>query len=261
MAFVKKYPDSQIVKDAYNRLAMFYGRQSSKDDATKFFEGYTGRFPQEAAAYSGWVTRILFDKDPVDKGLTLAQKAIDLSQGRQAITGYQNLARLYLLKGDKDKAVDAADRMMKLAMVPPPAKPGATPSAPFDPAAMAAPLAAPLYIDAGHPEKALAVYGPEFLKKNMDNAGNLSRYAQFWSTQGQNLDSALTAAKKVTEQTPDGYSGFNTLGSVYLKMKNYPEALKAAEKALTLAPAQPPMIKQQIQKTIDNIKMQAAEKK
>jgi len=261
LAFVKKYPDSQIVKDAYSRIGSFYGRQGSKDDATKFFEEYTGRFPQEAAAYSGWVTRILFDKDPVDKGITLARKAIDLSQGRQAITGYQNLARLYLLKGDKDKAVEAADQIMKLAMVPPPAKPGAAPSAPFDPAAMAAPMAAPLYIDAGHPEKALAIYGPEFLKKNMDNAGNLGRYAQFWSTQGQNLDSALTAAKKIIELTPEGYSGFNTLSSVYLKMKNYGDALKAAEKALTRAPAQPPRIKEGIQKTIDNIKAQAAEKK
>jgi tetratricopeptide (TPR) repeat protein len=261
LAFVKKYPDSQIIKDAYSRLGSFYGRQGSKDDATKFFEEYTGRFPQEAMAFYTWAARILFDKDPVDKGITLAQKAVDLSQGRQAMSAYQNLARLYLLKGDKDKAVGAADQMMKLAATPPPAKPGAVPATPMDATSMAAPMAAPLYIEAGHPEKALAIYGPEFLKKNMDNASNLGRYAQFWSNQGQNLESALTAAKKITELTPDGYSGFNALGSVYLKMKNYAEALKAAEKALALAPAQPPMIKQQIQKTIDNIKAQAAEKK
>ena len=39
---------------------------------------------------------------------------------------------------------------------------------------------------------------------------------------------------------------------VYQKMKNYGEALKAAEKALALAPAQPPQIKEGIQKAIDN---------
>ena len=113
LAFVKKYPDSQIVKDAYARVSSFYGRQGAKEDATKFFEDYTKRFSGEAMAYSGWVTRIIFDKEPLDKGIELAQKAISLSQGRAAMSGWQNLGRLYVLKGDKAKAIDAADQMMK----------------------------------------------------------------------------------------------------------------------------------------------------
>jgi tetratricopeptide (TPR) repeat protein len=261
LAFVKKYPDGPVSKDAYGRVSGYYSRQGSKENATKFFEEYTARFPQEAQAYSGWVSRILFEKDPVDKGLALAQKAIDLSQGRMVMTGYQNLARLYLLKGDKAKAVEAADRMMKVTMPPPPAKPGAEPATPVDPAAIAAPMAAQIYVDASQVEKALAIYGPEYLKKNSGNTTTLARYVQFWSTQGQNLDSALAAAKKITELSPDSYTGYSALGTVYLKMKNYAEALKSAEKALALAPAQPPMIKQQIQTAIETIKARAAEKK
>lgn len=238
LAFIKKYPDSQIVNDGYGNLSRFYGRQSSKEDATKFFEEYTKRFPNESMAYSSWVTRILFDKDPVDKGIELAQKSIELAPGRMAMTGYQNLARLYLLKGDKDKA---ADQMMKAATAPP--------------------MAAQIYVDAGRPEKALAVYGPDYMSQNAKSGPALGRYAQFWAQQGTNLDSALVAAKTVTGLTPNAYSSYTTLATVYQKMKNYTDALKAAEKALSLAPAQPPQIKVGIQKNIDSIKAAAADKK
>ena len=256
LAFIKKYPDGQIVKDGYSNLNRFYGRQGSKEDATKFFEEYTTRFPKEGSAYSGWVARILFDKDPVDKGITLAQKSIELAQGRTAMNGYQNLARLYLLKGDKDKAVEAADQMMKAESAPVPEGGMMTTGGPGG-----APGAAQIYIDAGRPEKALTVYGPDYVTQNEKNGAMLGRYAKFWAQQGTNLKSALTAANKVAELTPDGYASYNALATVYQKMKNYGEALKAAEKALSLAPAQPPQIKEGIQKTIDSIKTAAADKK
>jgi tetratricopeptide (TPR) repeat protein len=259
LAFVKKYPDSPIVKDAYGRVSSFYGRQGAKEDATKFFEEYTKRFPGEAAAYGGWVTRILFDKEPVDKGIELAQKAVSLSQGRAAMGAWQSLGRLYVLKGDKAKAIDAADQMMRAAQAPagvaePMGRMGGGPGG-------GAPGAAQIYLDAGASEKALAAYGPAYVTENEKSAPMLSRYAQFWSQQGTNLDSASAAAKKVTELTPNGYSGYLILAQVYQKMKNYPEALKAAEKALAIAPAQPAQLKAMVQKAIDEIKAAAAEKK
>ncbi|MCX6563073.1 MAG: tetratricopeptide repeat protein [Candidatus Aminicenantes bacterium] len=273
LAFVKKYPDSQIVKDGYSSLSRLYGRAGLKEDATKFFEGYAARFPKEGSAYSGWVTRILFDKDPVDKGIELSPKAIELAQGRGVMSAYGNLARLYLLKGDKAKAVETADQMLKVAAAPPPAaKADAVPAVPMGgppgmipmgapPGMTAVPMAAQIYMDAGRPEKALAVYGPEYISQNAKSSPTLGRYAQFWAQQGTNLESALAAAKSVTELTPNAYSSFNALAMVYQKMKNYGEALKAAEKALSLAPAQPPQIKEGIQKTIDSIKAATADKK
>jgi tetratricopeptide (TPR) repeat protein len=264
LAFVMKYPDSQIVKDAYGRVGSFYGRQGAKEDATRFYEDYNKRFPGEVMAYSGWVTRIIFDKEPLDKGIELAQKAISLSQGRAAMSGWQNLGRLYILKGDKAKAIDAADQMMKAASAAPPAggQMGAASAVPMvgGPGAAGAPGAAQIYLDAGAPEKALAVYGPDYAAQNEKSGPILTRYVQFWVQQGTNLDSALAAAKKVTELSPASYSSFSSLASVYQKMKNYGEALKAAEKALSIAPAQPPQLKESIQKTIDAIKA-AAEKK
>lgn len=265
--FIKKYSGGALVKEAFSRLTSYYGRTAPKEEATKFFEQYTTRFPQDANSYAAWVSRIITDKDPLDKGIPLAQKAIDLT--RQAVgqgkempraNPYQSLAQLYLLKGDKAKAAETADEMIKFAAGLP-SPPGQTPEAPSAPAMMAAPAAARIYIDAGYPDKALAVYGPEFMNKFMNNAGLLGRYAQFWSGQSQNLESALEAAKKAAVLTPDSYSPWSTMGQIYLKQKNYGEALKAAEKALSLAPDQPPQIKESVKKTIEAIKTAAQEKK
>ena len=242
-AFIKKYPGGALVKEAFTRLSSFYGRTATKEEATKFFEEFTARFPKDYDSYNAWVSRILFDKDPLDKGISLAQKAIELVELAKEIprvNPYISLAQLYLLKGDKVKASETADRMMKFASMPA--------------------EAARIYADAGQVDKALAVYGPEYLKKIIDNAQLLGRYAQFWSSQSQNLESALEAAKKATELTPDGYSAWNILSQVYQKHKNYGEALKAAEKALSLAPDQPPQIKESVKKNIEAIKA-ALEKK
>ncbi len=273
-AFIKKYPGGVLVKEGFSRLSFYYGRTAPKEEATKFFEEYMARFPQDADSYAAAVSRIIFDKDPLDKGITLAQKAIDLAQkaippAQEMPRGnpyqslaqiYSSLAQLYLLKGDKAKAAGTADEMIKfVAGLPRP--PGPTPETAVGPVMMAAPMAARVFADAGYPDKALATYGPEFLKKIMDNAGQLGRYAQFWSGQGQNLESALDAAKKATILTPNNYSPWNTMGQIYLKQKNYGEALKASEKALSLAPDQPPQIKESIKKNIETIKAAAQEKK
>ncbi|MCX6574819.1 MAG: tetratricopeptide repeat protein [Candidatus Aminicenantes bacterium] len=266
-AFVKKYAGGVLVKEAYRRMSGYYNRTARKEEATRFFEEYTTRFPQDAEAYGAWVIRIISDKDPLDKGITLAQKAIDLTrkaigQTKETPRGnpYQNLAQLYLLKGDKAKAAETADEMLKFAASLP------SPSGPMSgtamsPVLMAAPMAARIYVEAGYPDKALATYGPEFMKKIMENSSMLGRYAQFWSDQGQNLESALEATKKAIALTPDSYSPWNTMGQIYLKQKNYDEALKAAEKALSLAPDQPLRIKESIKKNIEAIKTAAQEKK
>jgi tetratricopeptide (TPR) repeat protein len=83
-------------------------------------------------------------------------------------------------------------------------------------------------------EKALALYGPEFAKKNWDDQGTLSSYAGFWNREEKNLDGALDAARRSVALASGYYNNF-ILAQVLFKMKNYPEALTAAEKAVELA--------------------------
>ena len=252
-AFLKKYKDGQIVKDAYGRLAQgFYGRTAPKDEAAKFFEDYAARYPEDPQVLSAYVRRILQDKDNLDKGLQLALKAVDLAKGGAKGPMLQSLAQVYLLKGDKAKAAETAEEILKVAAANPPA------GARGDILAM---NAARIFIDADKPDRALAVFGPEYLKKNLDLPPALTSYVTFWLGQGKNLESALEAAQKGVALTPAAYTGWNSLSQVNLKLKKYDDALKAAEKALELAPAQPPQIKDNIQKSIDQIKAAAQEKK
>ncbi len=64
----------------------------------------------------------------------------------------------------------------------------------------------------------------------------VSAYASFWAGQNNNLESALEAAKKAVELTPDAYNSWNILSQINLKLKKYDDALKAIEKAVETAP-------------------------
>ncbi len=269
LAFVKKYPEGNMVKEAYMRLAMaYYGRGASKPEAARFFEEYTGRYPKDFMANSAWVRRILQDREPLDQGIALALKGVDLAEGPMRTGAYQSLAQLYLAKGDKAKAAEAAEALIKAEEDKSKGGSGgrvmiATTSAAGPGAGTATYLlnAARIFIDADRKDRALAVFGPEFLKGHMTEPGILRGYATFWSGQSLNLDSALQAAQKSVEVVPDGYREWSILSQVQMKLKAYDEALKAAEKALSLAPAQPPMLKDNIKKSIDQIKAAQAEKK
>jgi tetratricopeptide (TPR) repeat protein len=264
-AFIVKYKDGVIVKDAYSRLAQaYYGRTAPKDEAVKFFDEYTTRYSDDPQVLSAYVRRILQDKDNLDKGLQLALKAVDLAKVGAKGNMLQLLAQVYLQKGDKAKAAETAEEILKVAAANPPAAPpvqagsGEAPPARMD---MSAQNAARIFIEADKPDRALAVFGPEYLKKNMENGRAVSAYATFWTVQGKNLDSALEAAQKAVALTPDAYTGWNNLSQINLKLKKYDDALKAAEKALEIAPAQPAQIKDNIKKSIEQIKAAALEKK
>jgi tetratricopeptide (TPR) repeat protein len=264
-AFIKKYKDGVIVKDAYGRLAQgYYGRTAPKDEAIKFFDEYTTRYSDDPQVLSAYVRRILQDKDNLDKGLQLAQKAVDLAKGGAKGNMLQLLAQVYIQKGDKARAAEAAEEILKVAAANPPVAPpakagsGEAPPARMD---MSAQNAARIFVEADKMDRALAVFGPEYLKKNIENGRAVTAYVSFWLGQGKNLESALEAAQKAVVLAPAAYTGWNNLSQVNLKLKKYDEALKAAEKALEIAPAQPPQIKDNIKKSIEQIKSAALEKK
>ena len=67
----------------------------------------------------------------------------------------------------------------------------------------------------------------------------------------------LAAPVRVRRGGADLLQGQAQVASAHLR----PKGLRAAEKALALAPAQPPMIKDNLKKSIDQIKAAQAEKK
>ena len=233
-AFVKAYPDSAIVKEAYERMSIdLYLNNASGAEAEAFFQEYTGRFPSDPATLNSWVRRILRDKDPIAKGIELAEKAAALSRAKPDPEILINLAGLYLLKGDKAKAIAAAEDAAKIAEDKWLSK------------------IAGVFLEAGRENRALAVYGPDYVRKNYKKGSGLTLYMNFWMNRDTNQESALDAAKRVVELMPDSFMVWSWMSRIYLKLKNYPEALKAAEKALALAPQE---IKVLYQGTLNEIK-------
>jgi tetratricopeptide (TPR) repeat protein len=253
-AFIKKYPESKLNKGVYTNLGYYYGYQASKEDAGKFFEEYTAKYPDDKDALGGYVERILRDKEPIDKGIALAEKLKEITGYPQNPEYQNNLAQLYVLKGDPAKAEEEYGKDFIEGYVSN-AVYALTGYANFwlgqnknlESVEAMADLAAKLKPDQGYilaqiagiygklnkTDKALALYGPEFAQKNWGDQGMLSSYASFWNRQGTNLDSALAAAKKSVELAPDYYNNY-VLGQVLFKLKKYAEALKPAEKALEL---------------------------
>jgi tetratricopeptide (TPR) repeat protein len=289
--FIAKYPQSPLLKQAYAYLASYYQYYAANDaaakaDATKFFDEYTAKYPEDASVLNSYVEKIIKDKEPLDKGIELAEKVKEV-QGYPRNPDYaQNLAQMYILKGDAAKAdeeygkdfidgyisnavyaltgyanfwleqnknLDSAEAMADLAIKLAPASQWYTLQ-----------TVAGIYAKLNKTDKALAVYGPEFLKKNMGDQNVLASYASFWNRQAKNLDSALEAARKSVELTSDYYNNY-TLANILFKMKKYDEALKYAEKAVELV--KPMAVKyegfstQQYEKLVKDIKDAIAKEK
>ena len=257
-AFIKNHPDSKFVKNAYTYLGYYYGQMAPKEDADAFFEEYTARFPDDKNALRSYVQRIVKDKDPVDKGIALAEKLKESTGYPQDPDVQESLASLYALKDDAAKADEAygkdfidnyvsttisalagyanfwLDQDKNLDSVEETADIlAAALGAARDVPSYYLSQAAGIYGRLKKTDKALALYGPAYAKKNWDDANSLASYAGFWQRQGTNLDDAAGAARHSVEMAPDYYNNF-ILAQILFKLKSYDEALKAAEKAVEL---------------------------
>lgn len=254
-AFIKKYPESKMLRNAYSYLGSYYRRLGSKEDATQFFEEYVSKYSDNPSVLNTYVQRIIRDKDNIDRGIELAEKIKELMRYSPSPSYMRNLAELYSLKGEKEKAnevygkdfmegrvsrlvydlrdyvnfwvgqesnTESVEDMMELAVK----------MAPDNFYVVRA--VADIYVQLDKPEKALEVFGPDCIKDYMDDSNSLYSYARFWGTLGKNLESALVAAKKSVELA-ESASKWDTLSLVYLKLKKYDEAMKAAEKAVETA--------------------------
>jgi tetratricopeptide (TPR) repeat protein len=254
-AFIQEYSASALIKTGYSYMGYYYGYHAPKDEAVKFFEEYIAKYPDDIYALDSYVRRIIRDKEPLDKGLQLAEKIGELTSYNPDPYNVENRAELLWLKGDKEKAeeifgkshlgdrrssfayelasyanfwndretnLDKAVEAIEVAVKVQPETPYLRQTA------------ATIYAKAGQPDKALEVFGPEYLKKNLEKPDVLYPYAWYWNGQGTNLDSALEAVRRLIEIQP-GLTYFDIQAQILLKLKNYGEALKSAEQALALA--------------------------
>jgi len=254
-AFLRKYPQSQLVKTGYSWLSTYYGFYAPKDEARKFFEEYIVKYPNDPWVLDSYIRRIIKDKEPLDRGLELAEKIPSLPSEYVDPYFLQSHAELYWLKDDKAKTEDIfgkeflKNQKSEIAyLLSSYAGFWNDRDANLDQAMEAIELAvkiqpdtsylrqtaATIYAKMNKPEKALEVFGRDYIQKNLDKSDTLYSYAWYWNQQGKNLDSALEAVRKLIEYQP-GLTYFDIQTQILLKLKNYDEALKSAEQALALA--------------------------
>jgi tetratricopeptide (TPR) repeat protein len=277
-AFIKKHPNSPLEKSAYQRLSYYYGYQAPKEEAKAFFEEYTSKYPDDPYVLSSYVTRIIRDKDNLDKGIELAEKIKEMMKYNPSPRYNKDLAELYMLEGEEDKAneafgkdfmegqvsnlsyyltqyaefwskykknTDSAEEMIELAIKLNPDRWYYRQSA------------ANIYLQLEKEDKALEVFGAAFAEKNKDDPDLLNSYAWFWANQEKNLESALDAAKRSVKMAESPYN-LDTLAMVYQKMEDYDEAIKAEEKAIAVSEEE---VKARFQNRLQQIKKAMEEKK
>jgi tetratricopeptide (TPR) repeat protein len=278
-AFIQKYPNSKLVREAYRYMAGYYSYSAPKEEATKFFEEYTAKYPDDPRALDMWLARIVKDKDPLAKGAALAEKIQELTRETPIPDMNQDMADLYVLQNDRERAEEVYGKEFMEGRVSMFAynligyanfwlKNQANQESAVAKAETALKLqpdnsyilqqVASAYVQTGKEDKALAIFGPEYAKKNSGDASALYSYARFWTSQGKNMDSALEAAKKAVDLRPDASYIWSTLSDIYLKMKNYAEALTAAQKAFDLSEG---AAKARMKSKLDSIKKAQAEEK
>jgi tetratricopeptide (TPR) repeat protein len=277
-SFIKKYPESPMLKNAYMYVSLYYMSLGSKEEAGKFFEEYVAKFPDDPNVLNYYVTRIIRDKEPLERGIQLAEKIRDMMKFNPDPRFIKNLAQLYILKGEPEKAenlygnnfMEGRVSMLGMALMDY-ANFWVQQNKNTDSAVAMAEMAvrlnpemwytiqslAQVYLKLNKEDKALEVYGPAYVKKYWDKSVNVRSYAGFWTRQGKNLESALGAAKRAIELTPDAYA-WDTLAQTFLKLKRYDEALKAEEKAVALAEGPSA---ESFKKKIEQIKKAMAEEK
>ncbi|MEE9390552.1 MAG: hypothetical protein V3U91_04850 [Candidatus Aminicenantaceae bacterium] len=277
-AFIKKYPESEMLKRAYGILSRAISR-GPKEEAEEFYKEYAKKYPDDPVVLGSWLSFIVRTKEDLDKGVELAEKIHSLTRYKSVSPNNQKLADLYLLKEDKLMAdqvygkdfiesrarifaldltryadywtgkndnFESVEEMLELALQ---IQPGDT---------LVLSRAVGSYVKMDKEDKALELFGPSFLKRNLSDSNNLWSYANFWAQQGKNLDSALEAATALVKLAPEEYSSWDVLSTVYQKKKNFSQAIKASEKALELADGS---MKEYMQRKLDQAKAAAKKEK
>lgn len=254
-AFIAKYPESKMLKSAYSYVGMYYRSGGVKEEAQAFFEEYTAKYPDDPDVLNSYVSRIIRDKENIDRGIELGEKVKELLKYNPDPTYMKDLAQLYILNGDvekadelygktfmerqvsgltydlldyanlwsnEDKNLESVEEMLDVAVKLNPESSYVLQSA------------GRVFMKMDKLDKVMKIYGPDYAKENGDNGSALASYARFWSNYDHNLESALEAAQKAVEMVP-AYYNWDILASVHLKLKNYDEAIKAEEKAIELA--------------------------
>jgi tetratricopeptide (TPR) repeat protein len=245
-AFIKKHPSSSLVRDAF--LEMTSRIYFTDEDGDAVYGPIAARFPhdfeianhlaEQVYNYSQYVKDDRQDAN-LDRSLMLSENSLREAEAVSLPRGAQNLAQLQIMKGKPDKAEETygrgflagqvktwteaaisyaefwlkrkqnaedAEKAVRLAL-------GLSPT---DPSLRR--RAATLYlVPLEKMDKALDVYGPEFLKAIQSSPKDLYSYFSFWAERKTNEASAFEALEAILKLKPDSVYYRQSAASVLFK--------------------------------------------
>ena len=243
--FIKKHPTSRLVRDA--TLDMMVGYFTDADGAS-VYDPIEAAFPHDlkianrlagqAKSYSQYSQKD--KKDPnIERSLRMSENALREAGAVSLSETAQNVAQLQILSGNPDKAEQAFGRDYRSDQVKAWAEASigyaefwlgrkrnmedaeaaislALSLGPGDPGLRR--RAAALYLSPlAKPDKALGIYGPEFLKSVQSNPQDLFSYFSFWISNKTNEASAFAALEEVLKLKPESVYYRESAASVLSK--------------------------------------------
>ncbi len=254
LELAEKYPSGIFADEALGRIVRYFADNKKTEDALLFFNKMLKQNPDNLNVLNNFVDYCIRSKTNIDKGLEIAEKLNNFYQN----PGYYNIrnyARLLELKKDnkklnriygpeyindiagyyrsslngftgfwlsKEENVDGILEEIRQA-----AETNITNSMK---------LYARICLKNGKTAEALKYYGPAFMKEHWGNPDVMNSYSYLWAMNEKNLKSSLTAIERAIELDPKAPRFYDTLSTVYWKMKEYEKAIKAEEKALEILP-------------------------
>jgi tetratricopeptide (TPR) repeat protein len=226
-AYGKDFMEGQLTgyASALAGYASFWnGKKTNLESAEKMALAAIGISPS-TAGYRQVAATLYSDQGKTDKALEVYGPAFirDFKVDAYNLTAY---ARFWSQKKlNLESAAEALEKAVGLAA----GAAGTTDR-------MAIQNAAQLFVQLGKPERALQVFGPEFIKGRMDDPVILSSYARFWASRKTNLESALAAAEASVKlrdlSSLNAAVNWSVLATVYEALGRLEDARMAQEKAI-----------------------------
>ncbi len=255
IAFIEQFPDSKLLETACQRLGRYYSYNATAEEARPFFDIVKEKFPENTYLLNYYVQFCTNKKTDFEEGTEAAERMIDIEKETNPYH-MSSYASLLVAKGDTATLNDVygkdfiSDKMNQLGyQISTYANFWIQQKDNLEPALEAVEIllkikpdvprylsmAADLYMTMGKKDQALALYGPQYIKKKSDDDMALYYYASFWSRKKENLKSALKAAHRATEISSEPYY-WAVVSRIYQAMDDYKEAIGAMEKAVDEAP-------------------------
>jgi hypothetical protein len=244
-AFIKKYPSSRLVRDAYlDMMTVYFTDADGASVYGRIEEAFphdlkiANRLAGQAKSYSQYNQKD--KKDPnIERSLRMSENALREAGAVSLSETAQNVAQLQILGGNPDKAEQAFGRDYRSEQVKAWAEASigyaefwlgrkrnmedgeaaislALGLGPEDPGLRR--RAAALYLwPLTKPDKALGIYGPEFLKSVQASPRDLFSYFSFWISNKTNEESAFAALEEVLKLNPESVFYRESAASVLSK--------------------------------------------